>query len=115
MEPVGHPTARTPSHPELVSEKTEQEEPREVEKMCVSPYIRKMINCSWLNQPQDESHRKLDMKLIVPEALKVVLVDDWEAVTKNNQVSESSFIPLISVRMDILWYSSWHSLGNPQW
>jgi hypothetical protein len=42
------------------------------------------------------------MKLIVPEALKVVLVDDWEAVTKNNQVCDSSFIPLISVRMDIL-------------
>ena len=26
------------------------------------------------------------MMLTVPEALKVVLVDDWEAVTKNNQV-----------------------------
>ena len=26
------------------------------------------------------------MKLIVPEILKVKLVDDWEAVTKNGQV-----------------------------
>ena len=26
------------------------------------------------------------MKLTVPEQLKVLLVDDWEAVTKNNQV-----------------------------
>ncbi len=26
------------------------------------------------------------MKLNVPEPLKVLLVDDWEAVTKNNQV-----------------------------
>lgn len=27
------------------------------------------------------------MKLTVPEPLKATLVDDWEAVTKNNQVS----------------------------
>jgi len=26
------------------------------------------------------------MKLTVPELLKTILVDDWEAVTKNNQV-----------------------------
>ena len=26
------------------------------------------------------------MKLNVPETLKVLLVDDWESVTKNNQV-----------------------------
>lgn len=35
---------------------------------------------------QDESHKKPDMKLNVPEILKALLVDDWEAVTKNNQV-----------------------------
>ena len=29
------------------------------------------------------------MKLNVPEILKVLLVDDWEAVTKNNQVCPS--------------------------
>lgn len=26
------------------------------------------------------------MKLNVPESLKLLLVDDWEGVTKNNQV-----------------------------
>lgn len=31
------------------------------------------------------------MKLNVPEDLKVLLVDDWEAVTKNTQVSASSY------------------------
>ena len=31
------------------------------------------------------------MKLTVPEPLKVLLVDDWEAVTKNNQVRIVSF------------------------
>ncbi len=35
---------------------------------------------------QDEGTRKPEMKLIVPEPLKVLLVDDWEAVTKNNHV-----------------------------
>ncbi|KAH9939705.1 MRG-domain-containing protein [Epithele typhae] len=35
---------------------------------------------------EDESTRKPEMKLVVPEGLKVVLVDDWEAVTKNNQL-----------------------------
>ena len=35
---------------------------------------------------KDEGTRKPEMKLNVPEPLKVLLVDDWEAVTKNNQV-----------------------------
>jgi mortality factor 4-like protein 1 len=35
---------------------------------------------------QDEGSKKPEMKLNVPEVLKVKLVDDWEAVTKNNQV-----------------------------
>jgi mortality factor 4-like protein 1 len=35
---------------------------------------------------EDDASRKPDMKLNVPEILKVLLVDDWEAVTKNNQV-----------------------------
>ncbi|KAK0444994.1 MRG-domain-containing protein [Desarmillaria tabescens] len=34
----------------------------------------------------DESTRKPEMKLTVPELLKATLVDDWEAVTKNNQL-----------------------------
>ncbi|KAF8888995.1 MRG-domain-containing protein [Infundibulicybe gibba] len=35
---------------------------------------------------EDESSKKPDIKLNVPEVLKVMLVDDWEAVTKNNQL-----------------------------
>lgn len=35
---------------------------------------------------QDDNSKRPDMKLNVPEQLKVLLVDDWEAVTKNNQV-----------------------------
>ncbi|KAI0739504.1 MRG-domain-containing protein [Daedaleopsis nitida] len=35
---------------------------------------------------EDEGTRKPEMKLTVPEPLKVLLVDDWEAVTKNNQL-----------------------------
>lgn len=36
----------------------------------------------------DEVHnsRRADMKLNIPEVLKVLLVDDWEAVTKNHQL-----------------------------
>jgi len=35
---------------------------------------------------EDDTVKKPDMKLNVPEVLKVFLVDDWEAVTKNNQL-----------------------------
>lgn len=35
---------------------------------------------------QDESSKRPEMRLNVPESLKSLLVDDWEAVTKNNQV-----------------------------
>ncbi|KAF8840444.1 MRG-domain-containing protein [Paxillus ammoniavirescens] len=35
---------------------------------------------------EDESNRRPEMKLSVPEVLKVLLVDDWEAITKNNQL-----------------------------
>lgn len=38
---------------------------------------------------QDESAKKPDIKLNIPEMLKVMLVDDWEAVTKNNQVTHT--------------------------
>jgi mortality factor 4-like protein 1 len=31
--------------------------------------------------------RKTEVKLVIPDILKMVLVDDWEAVTKNGQVS----------------------------
>ncbi|KAF8193795.1 MRG-domain-containing protein [Pholiota molesta] len=35
---------------------------------------------------EDDNAKKPDMKLNVPEVLKAVLVDDWEVVTKNNQL-----------------------------
>ncbi|KAG6373570.1 MRG-domain-containing protein [Boletus reticuloceps] len=35
---------------------------------------------------EDDSNRKPEMKMNVPEVLKVLLVDDWEAITKNNQL-----------------------------
>ncbi|KIK91556.1 hypothetical protein PAXRUDRAFT_830744 [Paxillus rubicundulus Ve08.2h10] len=35
---------------------------------------------------EDEASRRPEMKLSVPEVLKVLLVDDWEAITKNNQL-----------------------------
>ena len=35
---------------------------------------------------QDDGSKKSEMKLNIPEVLKAKLVDDWEAVTKNNQV-----------------------------
>ncbi|PPQ90484.1 hypothetical protein CVT25_014767 [Psilocybe cyanescens] len=35
---------------------------------------------------EDDSNKKPDMKLNVPEVLKSILVDDWEAVTKNSQL-----------------------------
>lgn len=31
--------------------------------------------------------KKTEVKLVIPDILKMVLVDDWEAVTKNGQVS----------------------------
>ncbi|KAF9523031.1 MRG-domain-containing protein [Crepidotus variabilis] len=36
----------------------------------------------------DDSTRKPEMKLNIPEVLKARLIDDWEAVTKNNQLVE---------------------------
>ncbi|KAL9713705.1 Esa1p-associated factor [Leucoagaricus gongylophorus] len=35
---------------------------------------------------EDDASKKPEMKLSVPDVLKVVLVDDWEAITKNNQL-----------------------------
>jgi hypothetical protein len=35
---------------------------------------------------EDEFLRKPEIKLVIPDQLKIQLVDDWEAVTKNNQV-----------------------------
>ncbi|KAG6868284.1 hypothetical protein C0993_005569 [Termitomyces sp. T159_Od127] len=41
---------------------------------------------------EDDSNRKPELKLNLPEILKVVLVDDWEAVTKNQQVRDSCLV-----------------------
>lgn len=35
---------------------------------------------------EDDISKKPEMKLNVPEVLKVLLVDDWEAITKNSQL-----------------------------
>ncbi|ETW76788.1 hypothetical protein HETIRDRAFT_430103 [Heterobasidion irregulare TC 32-1] len=34
----------------------------------------------------DDGTRRPELRLVIPEILKVLLVDDWEAVTKNNQL-----------------------------
>ncbi|KAF8621715.1 hypothetical protein AX15_007575 [Amanita polypyramis BW_CC] len=38
------------------------------------------------SREEDDSNKKPDIKLNIPEALKMFLVDDWEAITKNNQL-----------------------------
>lgn len=43
---------------------------------------------------EDDSSKKPEMKLTIPEVLKAKLVDDWEAVTKNNQVFVSFSAPV---------------------
>lgn len=40
---------------------------------------------------EDDRGNKPEMKLNLPEILKVMLVDDWENVTKNNQVNLLTF------------------------
>ncbi|GJJ14293.1 hypothetical protein Clacol_008557 [Clathrus columnatus] len=40
----------------------------------------------------DDPSRKPDLKLSVPDTLKVILVDDWEAVTKNKQVRRHTYV-----------------------
>jgi len=36
---------------------------------------------------EDEFRNKPEIKIVIPDVLKVKLVDDWEAITKNAQVS----------------------------
>lgn len=37
-------------------------------------------------QEEEEFRNKPEIKLVIPDILKVKLVDDWEAITKNAQV-----------------------------
>jgi len=39
-----------------------------------------------VKRPREDDEKKPELKLVVPDILKVQLVDDWEAVTKNNQL-----------------------------
>jgi mortality factor 4-like protein 1 len=51
------------------------------------------------------------MKLVIPEILKAKLVDDWEAVTKNNQIVRLPREPTVE---DILReFSEWVGRNKP--
>ena len=39
-------------------------------------------------QEQEDFKNKPEIKFVIPDILKVKLVDDWEAVTKNSQVGD---------------------------
>ncbi|KAJ3576986.1 hypothetical protein NP233_g20 [Leucocoprinus birnbaumii] len=50
---------------------------------------------------EDDSSKKPELKLNVPDVLKVVLVDDWEAITKNNLlVAPLPRIPTVQELLD---------------
>ncbi|KXN88034.1 Chromatin modification-related protein EAF3 [Leucoagaricus sp. SymC.cos] len=38
------------------------------------------------SRDDDDANKKPELKLNVPDMLKVILVDDWEAITKNTQI-----------------------------
>ncbi|EIN12865.1 MRG-domain-containing protein [Punctularia strigosozonata HHB-11173 SS5] len=60
---------------------------------------------------EDEVSRKPEMKLQVPELLKVILVDDWEAVTKNNQLVPLPRSPNV---VELLQQFREHVLAKPK-
>jgi hypothetical protein len=39
------------------------------------------------NEQESEYIQKPEVKIVIPDVLKLQLVDDWENVTKNNQAS----------------------------
>ncbi|KAF8063556.1 MRG-domain-containing protein [Lyophyllum atratum] len=49
---------------------------------------------------EDESSKKPDLRLNLPEILKTQLVDDWEAVTKNNQLVTIPRTPTVVELLD---------------
>jgi mortality factor 4-like protein 1 len=40
------------------------------------------------NEQESEYIQKPEVKIVIPDVLKLQLVDDWENVTKNNQASD---------------------------
>ncbi len=48
-------------------------------------------------EEQDEFLKKLEIKLSIPDELKVKLVDDWEHITKNQKVLLIAFCPVVIV------------------
>jgi mortality factor 4-like protein 1 len=58
----------------------------------------------------DDGTRRPEMRLVVPDTLKVLLVDDWEAVTKNNQLVTLPRSPTVS---EILEEFKQHILNSP--
>ncbi|KAH9988115.1 MRG-domain-containing protein [Russula compacta] len=58
----------------------------------------------------DDGARRPEMRLAVPDALKVLLVDDWEAVTKNNQLVTLPRSPTV---LEILEEFRQHVLDAP--
>lgn len=55
---------------------------------------------------EDDFTKKPDMKLNVPEILKVLLVDDWEAITKNNQVGIASIVVKLDTDTSLAGHTS---------
>lgn len=41
--------------------------------------------CDSANEQESEYIQKPEVKIVIPDVLKLQLVDDWENVTKNNQ------------------------------
>jgi len=58
----------------------------------------------------DDGTRRPEMRLVVPDTLKVLLVDDWEAVTKNNQLVTLPRNPTVA---EILEEFKQHILNSP--
>ena len=52
---------------------------------------------------EDEWRQRPEIKLTIPASLKVQLVDDWEAVTKNSQVRRGACIGLSEPELCRLW------------
>jgi len=45
----------------------------------------------WFGLQEDEYQKRTEIRVVIPDYFKVCLVDDWEAITKNQQVSRHHF------------------------